>query len=274
MPPPHSPTPFPAGLPSSSPPWAPAWIQPSQLCLLWSTAPHFYPVSFFTGRDVKATDTPLLRPLPVALSRSRVAFQHFRIDTSISPTLHKGRLRHREVKLPKVTGLGNGPSTKFKTGQSGFRICASQIGTGLIWVSSSAPSHLSANPLAKRARLVNSLNCFIELSPSRFLEVKAKAVLGRLTIRRPCCHLVAATRNARIPGSAPLTAFLCLLSLPGGRRTESFSIFTAMAPTKIDFPRYLNRPWSLLSGTSKLGGGNIPVGLEIQQRFEQRAAGK
>lgn len=181
IPPPHA-TPFQAGMPSSSPPWAPTWIQPSWLSLLWSAAPHFYPVSFFTGRDVKATDTPPLRPLPVALSSrrlrkrngSRVAFQHFRIDPFISPTLHKGRLRHREVRLPKVTGLGNGPSTKFKTGQSGFRSCASQIGTGLIGDSSSAPSHLSANPLAKRARSINS--CFIELSPSRFLAAKAKTV--------------------------------------------------------------------------------------------------
>ena len=69
--------------------------------------------------------------------------------------------------MPKVTGLGTGPGTKFSTGQSGFRICASQIGTGLTWD--------SANPY-QRARSINSLNCFIELSPSRFLEAKAKTV--------------------------------------------------------------------------------------------------
>lgn len=154
-------------------------MQPSRLSLLWGAAPHFYSVNFFRGRDVKATDTLALRPLPGALSSrhlrkrngSRVAFQRFRIDTLLSPTLHKGRLRHREVKLPKVTGLGNGPSTKFSTGQSGFRICASPIGNGLTWD--------SANP-DQRARSISSLNCFIELSPSRFLEVKAKTVaLGR-----------------------------------------------------------------------------------------------
>lgn len=154
IPPPHA-TPFPAGVPSSSPPWAPTWMQPSRLSLLRGAAPHSYPVSFFTGRDVKATDTLALRPLPGALcnghlrkrNRSRVAFQRFRIDTFLSPTLHKGRERHSDIKLPKVTGLGNGPSTKFKAGQSGFRICASQIGTGLTWD--------SANPY-QRASSINS----------------------------------------------------------------------------------------------------------------------
>lgn len=150
-------------------------MQPSRLSLLRGAAPHSYPVSFFTGRDVKATDTLALRPLPGALCNghlrkrngSRVAFQRFRIDTLLSPTRHKGREKHSDIKLPKVTGLGNGPSTKFKAGQSGFRICASQLGTGLTWD--------SANPY-QRASSINSLSCFIEPSPSRFLEVKAKTV--------------------------------------------------------------------------------------------------